>query len=218
MRFKIYEIDHIKDKDKISFMPLKTVDKVDPSIYKMTFDAEADISEPEDAFLLFNQEGHPLHNGHSMSVSDVIVMNNAAYYCDSFGFKKIEFNETMVDTSDLIRILYVQPHKAPYIAEIPNTLEAFQRAVGGYIDQVGNHDATAIICDENAKLHHKEGNRYLDGGGIVAGSFVIVGLGDEDWRSLTNEEIKRYSDKYAEAPDIPQKETDNDIGIEVFFE
>lgn len=31
------------------------------------------------------------YNGHSLSVSDIIKLNNEYWYCDSFGFKKLDF-------------------------------------------------------------------------------------------------------------------------------
>ena len=49
--------------------------------------------------------------------------------------------------------------------------------------------------------------------GIIAGDFLIVGLTEEDCRSLTDEEIQRYQEKYDEAPDISPEETESDIGF-----
>ena len=111
----------------------------------------------------------------------------------------------------------MQPHKAPYVAEIPNTLESFQRAVEGYIEQIRNNDSTAILFDDSAKLRHKEGNRYLADGSIVAGNIIVVGIEDEEWRSLTDEEIKRYNDQYAAVPEILQEESEKDVGTTMYL-
>ena len=127
--------------------------------------------------------------------------------------KKTEFDESKVDTSDLIKVLFVRPNEDPYVAEIPDTLEAKQKAVGGYIEYIYNSDETALVGDEEAKLKGKVGNRYLDGGGIIAGNFLVVGLGDEDCRSLTNEEIEKYTKKYSNAPSISPEETAADVGF-----
>ena len=216
MRLKIYQINPKKENDELRFQTFKHVDKVDPSVYMKAFDAEAKVDNLEDAFLMFNSEDHPLLNGRSMSVSDVVVTDNGAFYCDSIGFRPIEFDESKVDISDMIKVLFVQPHEKPYEAEIPDTLEAKQKAVGGYIEFVYNEDETAIVCDEEGKLKCKEGNRYLDGGGIVAGNFLVVGLGEEDCRSLTDEELQKYKDKYAEAPDIDDEETAADVGFKFY--
>lgn len=213
MRLKIYQIDPDKDSLGLSYQPFKKVDMVDPTIYRKVFDAETDVKDLESAFRMFNDEGHPLHNGRSMSVSDVVVTEDGAFYCDSMGFVKTPFDESKVDTSDLIKVLYVEPLKAPYEAEIPDTLEAKQKAVDGYIEYVYNTDETALVCDEEAKLKSKDGNRYLDGGGIIAGNFLVVGLGEEDCRSLTTEEVEKYKNKYSDAPKISPEETAADVGF-----
>ncbi len=216
MRLKIYQIDPEKDPNSLRVSPFKNIDEVNPSMYQKVFDAEANVDNLEDAFALFNIEGHPLLNGRSMAISDVIVTDDGAFYCDSLGFRNISFDESKVDTSNMLRVLFVQPHEKPFEAEIPDTLEAKQKAVGGYIEFVYNADETALVCDEEAKLKCKEGNRYLDGGGIVAGNFLVVGLGEEDCRSLTDEEIQKYKEKYSEAPDIDDEETAADVGFKFF--
>jgi len=214
MRLRIYQIEPDKDANRLKFRPYKDVDEVDPAIYRKVVDAEADVEHLEGAFYMFNNaDPHPLFNGHSMAMSDVVVTEEGSFYCDSIGFQKIDFDESKVDTSDLIKVLFVEPHKAPYVAEIPDTLEAKQQAVGGNIEYVYNTDETALIGDEEAKLTYKEGNRYLDGGGIIAGNFLVVGLGDEDCRSLTDAEVDKYSKKYSDAPDISPEETAADVGF-----
>ena len=216
MRFRLYQIDRDKDPGRKRFEPLDQIENVDSSIYRKVFDAEADVTDLEDAYATFNIEGHPLLNGHSMSVSDVIVNDEGAFYVDSSGFRNIEFDESKADSSNQIRVLFVQPHEKPFVAEIPDTLKAKQNAVGGLIEFVYNTDETALVCDEEAKLKNKEGNRYLDGGGIIAGNFLVVGLGEEDCRSLTDEEIQKYSDKYSEAPEITDEETSADVGFNFY--
>lgn len=59
----------------------------------------------------------------------------------------------------------------------------------------------AIICDEEAKLTGKQLNRALrDEDGkiydVVAGTFLIVGLGEEDFTSLTPEHAKQFKEKF----------------------
>ena len=74
MRLKIYQINPDKDPQNFRYLSYKQIDRVDPSIYQKAFDAEANVNGLEDAFTLFNNSGHPLHNGRSMSVSDVVVL------------------------------------------------------------------------------------------------------------------------------------------------
>ena len=214
MHLKIYQINSERDDLNLKYRSFKEIDKADPKIYDKVFDAQADVKDLEDAFLLFNSaERHPLFYGHSLSVSDVVVTDDGAFYCDTFGFRKMDFDESQANSKDFIKVLFVRPHEDPYIAEIPDTLEAKQQAVGGYIEYVYNSDETALVGDEEAKLKNKEGNRYLDGGGIIAGDFLVVGLGEEDCRSLTNEEVDKYTKKYSNAPDITPEETAADVGF-----
>lgn len=99
-------------------------------------------------------------------------------------------------------VLVIEPEKKPYVKDISSGLASLQKEVGGYIQAVYPfEDPVAIICDEEAKLTGKELNRALrDEDGqiydIVAGSFLIAGLGEEDFCSLTPEQIKKFSDMY----------------------
>lgn len=99
-------------------------------------------------------------------------------------------------------VLVIEPEKKPYVKDISSGLASLQKEVGGYIQAVYPFDdPVAIICDEEAKLTGKELNRALrDEDGqiydIVAGTFLVAGLGEEDFCSLTPEQIKKFSDMY----------------------
>ena len=106
----------------------------------------------------------------------------------------------------MITVLRVEPGKAPELVEIEDSLESLQKEVGGYIEGVYPWDEpVAIICDEEAKLTGKELNRALrDEDGhiydIVAGTFLIVGLGAEDFISIGD-----YAEKYSKMFQRPEK-------------
>ena len=51
-----------------------------------------------------------------------------------------------------LRILMVEPHKAPYETSVPHELTAMQQAVGGLIEVVRNGDGTLIISNEEGTL------------------------------------------------------------------
>lgn len=99
-------------------------------------------------------------------------------------------------------VLVIEPEKKPYVKDISSGLASLQKEVGGYIQAVYPfEDPVVIICDEEAKLTGKELNRALrDEDGqiydIVAGTFLVAGLGEEDFCSLTPEQIKKFSDMY----------------------
>lgn len=113
-----------------------------------------------------------------------------------------------------LTVVMVEPHKAPYVAEVDDKLSALQKAVGGYIEVVGNGDGTLIICNEEGKLQGLEGNRRIrDGSSIIAGTFFVVGDDGENFRSLTESEVTRYMDRFKNPEDINQDEVEADMDI-----
>ena len=170
-RVKIYQINSDRDKNRVIFagsdylMKNEPALNIDASIYDEVFSGELDTKEPEKLFAQFNLERHPLHRGHSMSVSDVIVTEDGAFFCDSVGFKRIRFDESKTQKQgNLLRSVYVEPGKAAYEAEIVHNLRGMQQAVcGGLIEQilvekhcayVGNDEAATRAFD--AWLSHNE--------------------------------------------------------------
>ena len=99
-----------------------------------------------------------------------------------------------------ITVIVVEPSKKPYVKEIENTLKSLQHEVDGYIQAVypWENDLVGLIANEEAKLTGKQLNRALqDETGniydIVAGTFLIVGLSEDDFCSLNNEQIEKFS-------------------------
>ena len=221
MNIKIYQISHERDKNFVKFLHYDHLDSfqetkdINASIYDEVFSGNVDCSDLEDVFRKFNTEGHPLHRGHSLSVSDIVVTDEGAYYCDSVGFQKVDFDESQTQKPDnLMRIVYVEPHKSPYTAEIENSLAAEQKAVGGLIDVIDNGDGTLIVCNDEGKLMGMEGNRRIaDGSSIIAGPFFVVGNDGENFRSLTESEVTKYMNVFAEIEDIDQDEVETDMGF-----
>ena len=96
-----------------------------------------------------------------------------------------------------MKVLIVEPEKVPYATEIPTGLESLQKQVGGLIQALYMADAAMLCNDEgklmglpwNRPLYDEEGNLY----DIIAGTFLVVGLTEDDFRSLTEEQIIRYT-------------------------
>ena len=106
-------------------------------------------------------------------------------------------------SSEKITVLVVESLKKPYVKEIDSGLTSLQNEVGGYIQAVYPwSELCAIVCDDEAKLKGKELNRALrDEDGkiydVVAGTFLIVGLSEDSFTSLTDEQIQQFSEKFA---------------------
>lgn len=224
MNIKIYQINIKRDKNCVKFLHYDHLDSfqetkdINASIYDEVFSGDVDCSDLEAVFQKFNTEGHPLHRGHSLSVSDIVVTDDGAYYCDSVGFKKVEFDESQTQKPDnLMRIVYVEPRRTPYISEIEHTLEAEQKAVGGLIEPIYNDDGTCLVGNEESKLIGMDGNRYLDDGhSIIAGPFFVCGTTEDDFRGLTDEEVVKYMTRFAEPEDISKDEVEADTGF-IFY-
>ena len=98
-----------------------------------------------------------------------------------------------------ITVLVVEPGKEPYAKEIDSGLESLQHEVGGYIEAVYPfEEPVAIVCNEEAKLEGLPLNRALrdeDGDiyDIVAGTFMVVGLTDDSFGSLTPELMQQFT-------------------------
>jgi len=101
-----------------------------------------------------------------------------------------------------IRVLIVEPEKAPYEAEIEDTLEAKQKIVGGLIQAVYPYEEpVALVCNDEGKLDGLPLNRALrDESGqiydIVAGTFFVCGLGEDNFTSLAPEHMAKFQEKF----------------------
>ena len=106
-----------------------------------------------------------------------------------------------------ITVLVIEPERKPYVKKIENTLESLQHEVGGCIQAVYPwEEPVALIVDEESKLKSPPFNRALrdELGNIydyIAGTFLIVGLGEEDFASLPPELITHFSEMFAK-PEI----------------
>ena len=149
-----------------------------------------------------------------MKVSDVVVTEEGAFYCDSVGFKPVTFDESQTQKPDnLLKVVYVEPGKPPYEAEILHTLEAQQKAVGGFIEPVYLEDDITLVGNGESKLIGMPGNRRLDSGSIIAGPFYLVGDAGDDFRSLTDEETQRMMKRFEQPEDISPEEVESDTGF-----
>lgn len=101
-----------------------------------------------------------------------------------------------------MKVLMVEPGRSPYETEIEGGLKSLQTAVGGDIQAVYPYDdMVALICNEEGKymglplnraLYDEEGQMY----DIIAGNFLIVGLGEEDFTDLSPDLMKKFGEQF----------------------
>ena len=99
-----------------------------------------------------------------------------------------------------MNVLVVEPEMAPYEKEI-NGLTEMQGVVGGLIEAIYPfEDPVAVVCNEEGLIQNLPFNRSMEGGyGAVFGTFFVCGLSEEDFCSLTPEQVETYRKKFHKA-------------------
>ena len=105
--------------------------------------------------------------------------------------------------TDKIKVVLVEPNKKATIAEIDSSLEGMQAAVGGLIQAIYPfEEEVVIVCNEEAKLMQLPANRgiCMDGDeeifDIICGTFFVAGYSEQNFSSLSEEQLKKYQRKY----------------------
>lgn len=106
-------------------------------------------------------------------------------------------HQLTVSVHEQIRALRFEPGKAPEEVAIPNTLKAFQSAMGGGIDVRDLDSDTSLICNGEGKTMGLSANRRV-GGDVIAGTFLIVGAADSGFCSLSQEDAAHYAQQFAQ--------------------
>ena len=90
----------------------------------------------------------------------------------------------------MITIIVKEPGKKAYSKEIEDELEEYQKILGGYLEAVGWDDNQILLCNERGKLKGLEPNLLVPGD-IIVGNVIVVGTESEEFRSLTEFEVKQ---------------------------
>ncbi|MCC2256535.1 DUF3846 domain-containing protein [Intestinimonas aquisgranensis] len=107
-----------------------------------------------------------------------------------------------------MKVLVVEPQKPCRVQEI-ESLPDMQQLVGGDIEAVYPfQEPVALVCNSDGKLLGLPMNRplldkdYLPYD-IIRGTFFVAGLGQEEFISLTDEQIQRYKSLYDNVQILP---------------
>ena len=132
---------------------------------------------------------------------------DSEYILDSENFTGVEFGteaerEIVQEQKNLMDVLLVKPGMYPQAVQIGGELEDLQKAVGGDIEAVYPfNEEVALVVNEEGKINGSELNRALrDDNGqiydIIAGDFLVVGLGEEDFASLSPELMEQFEKEF----------------------
>ena len=214
MDIKIYQINMSRDDNRVAFLEISQLDKfqgsseVNSEIYDKVFEGAVETDTLEGVYQMFNCDCPDSFQGRSLSVSDVVEIidgkNAGFYFCDSIGFQRVEFEPDRTQELDtgMLRVVLVEPGKTARVAEIDGSLEGMQKTVGGYIQAVYPFQETVcLVCNEEGKLQglplnralRDEDNSIYD---IIAGTFFVCDCSTENFKSLNEEQLKRYTQKY----------------------
>ena len=128
---------------------------------------------------------------------------DSEYILDSENFTGVEFGteaerDLVQEQKKLMDVLLVKPGMYPQAVQIGSELEDLQKAVGGDIEA---NEEVALVVNDEGKINGSELNRALrDDNGqiydIIAGDFLVVGLGEEDFASLSPELMEQFEKEF----------------------
>lgn len=212
MDIRIYQIDPERDHLLLMFEDFERMAKrqgsheVDASIYGKVFEGEVDADNLEDVYEIFNLDKPDGFHGRSMSVSDVVAVRDPGfgktdyYFCDSIGFKKIDFDESRAAESfkAKIKVVLCEPGRTARFVQIGTDLEDLQKAVGGMIETYYPfEEEVCIVCNDEGKLIGLPPNRAVydedhNIRDIIHGTFFICDCSSPEFKSLSSEQLNRY--------------------------
>lgn len=147
----------------------------------------------------YDSEEHIFENARAFEVREAV--KEEAMLADE---PAMAFGDDASDSraEDTITVLLVEPHAHPKVIEAKTGLEDLQQLVGGDIEVVYPfEDNVGLIVNEEGKINGLPLNRALrDEKGeiydVIAGSFLVTGLTEDSFGSLTQEQIDKFENLF----------------------
>lgn len=207
-KITIYQIDKDIDYDEVCFSPYDNLENlqgtkdIDSSIYMNVFSGTVESGGLEDIYRVFNTNSPDGYKGRSLSVSDVVAIENENmetkyFYCDKCGFVEVEFDPNEAKEA-YITVVLCEPGKLAKVVEIKNELENLQSAVEGeYIEAYYPFvEQVCIVCDDCGKINGQDLCRAVKREGevieVIAGPFFICDCSTPNFKSLSKDQQDRY--------------------------
>ena len=216
MDIKIYQINMGRDSERVAFQSMDSLERfqgsavIESEIYDKVFEGEVNCGNLEDVYRMFYTDRPEGYTGRSLSVSDVVEVTKSDdiepgfYFCESIGFKKIDFDPSLAQEQEqkkTIRVVYLEPHKLAEIRDIDGSLEGLQAAVGGSIEPYycfGGPEC--LVCNDEGKINGMELNRGIYDGkelvDIIAGPCFICDCSGNSFASLDEARLKKYKEQF----------------------
>lgn len=147
----------------------------------------------------YDSEEHIFENARAFEVREAV--KEEAMLADG---PAMTFGDDVSDSraADTITVLLVEPHAHPKVIEAKTGFEDLQQLVGGDIEVVYPfEDNVGLIVNEEGKINGLPLNRALrDEKGeiydVIAGSFLVTGLTEDSFCSLTQEQVGKFEDLF----------------------
>lgn len=97
---------------------------------------------------------------------------------------------SITDNPEKIKIVVKKPGCISTIATIPNTLNAMQGLVHGYIETVTLGNGLVLIMDEEGRLKGRSANIETKLFGTIVGTVLVTAADGDRFISLTPEQIQ----------------------------
>lgn len=100
-----------------------------------------------------------------------------------------------------LRIVIVEPNKAPYIKKVSNTLRALQDIVGGNIETITIPNRFIIVCNEEGRIHSLPLCRILTQNNCefpLFGTCFLISSSGEEFVSLSEKQIEECIELFSE--------------------
>lgn len=214
MNIAIYQIDPDRDENNVAFLNYENLERFQGSaalrseIYDKVFEGEVECGTLEEVYQMFNLDHPDGYRGRSLSVSDVVETvgeeKSTFHFCDSIGFREVDFDPDMTEPlkEKKIKVVLCEPGKVARVAEIGTELSDLQRVVGGLIEPYYPfEEQVCIVCNDEGKYNgmrpcraiYGEGREMMD---IIFGPFFICDCSTPYFGSLNKEQLERYKKQF----------------------
>ena len=191
MKIAIYQINPDRDENNVAFLNYENRKCFQGSaalrseIYDKVFEGEVECGTLEEVYQMFNLDHPDGYRGRSLSVSDVVEVvgeeKSTFHFCDSIGFREVDFDPDMTEPlkEKKIKVVLCEPGKVARVAEIGTELSDLQRVVGGLIEPYYPfEEQVCIVCNDEGKYNgmrpcraiYGEDREMMD---IIFGPFFI---------------------------------------------
>lgn len=113
-------------------------------------------------------------------------MRNKEHYYDPTASEAVR-NVTKEERMNKIKAIIKRPDEAyGHVTWISNTLENFQRNVGGHIEPIALTKNLVVICNEDGKINNLDDNFYIGSRvqDMIKGEVIVCGVDGEEFSDV----------------------------------